>query len=56
MTKYFFHVVKQGETLLILDEKYNVSWRDIKEFNGIINENELYPGRRLKIPAIFKHG
>ncbi len=47
------HVVKAGETLSEIAEKYGASTSAIMEFNRISNANRIQVGMRLRIP---KHG
>lgn len=44
------HVVKKGECLSILGERYNVSVKEIMKLNGLQN-TIIYIGQRLTIPA-----
>ncbi|KHD89416.1 MAG: lytic murein transglycosylase [Bdellovibrio sp. ArHS] len=45
------HVVKRGENLLGIAERYNVSMSDIKEKNKIRNPSSLMVGARILIPV-----
>jgi membrane-bound lytic murein transglycosylase D len=47
-TVYKTHVVKKGESLGKISNKYNVSVTDIKKWNGL-KKSTLYAGQRLKI-------
>ncbi len=44
------HVVRNGETLITLGTIYGISWRRIKEINGIYDVNDLRPGQKIWIP------
>ncbi len=54
---YFrYHIVKRGETLYEISERYEISeyyevpWREIKERNNLSGD-EIYPGQKLIIPV-----
>ena len=47
--KLVYHVVKGGENLNLIAQKYNVSTSNIKRWNKIKNANKIYPGQKLKI-------
>lgn len=44
------HVVKKGESLSRIANKYGVTVKAIKQANGLRNDR-IYPGQKLKIPA-----
>jgi LysM repeat protein len=46
-----FHVVKKGETLLAIAERYGVSIQALLEKNQISDPNTIQEGRRLIIPG-----
>ncbi len=48
------HVVKPGETLYTIGQKYGVTYQRIKEVNGL-KSNNIYPGQRLYIENGFKY-
>lgn len=43
------YVVKEGDTLSSIADKFHTTVRDLVEFNDIKNENLIYPGQVLKI-------
>ncbi|HAW08489.1 MAG TPA: hypothetical protein DCW42_04865 [Bacteroidetes bacterium] len=43
------YIVKSGDTLQSIAEKYDVSVQDLKEINNLENPNKLVPGQKLKI-------
>ncbi|WP_424768151.1 LysM peptidoglycan-binding domain-containing protein [Paenibacillus sp. sgz302251] len=46
------HMVKKGDTLYFISQKYNVSLEEILKLNpGITNPNEIDVGMKLKIPS-----
>lgn len=45
------HIISDGETLITLGAIYGVSWREIKEKNGIRNVRRLRPGQKIWIPT-----
>jgi membrane-bound lytic murein transglycosylase D len=42
------HLVKKGESLSVIANKYKCSVNDLKKWNGLRNNN-IKPGQRLKI-------
>ncbi|MBN2091431.1 LysM peptidoglycan-binding domain-containing protein [candidate division KSB1 bacterium] len=44
------HVVRNGETLITLGTTYGISWRRIKDINGIYDVNDIRPGQKIWIP------
>jgi membrane-bound lytic murein transglycosylase D len=46
---FIYHIVKPGETLFKISQKYSVKYQDIMEINNIINANSLLKGQKLKI-------
>ncbi len=44
------HVVRNGETLITLGTIYGISWRRIKDINGIYDVNDIRPGQKIWIP------
>jgi len=47
---YVYHKVERGDTLSEIAATYKVSVRELKRLNRIRNANQLYVGKRLKIP------
>lgn len=45
------HVVKRGETLMMIAQQYGTTWQAIANENGITNPNQIYTGQRLTIPS-----
>lgn len=45
---YFYHIVKAGETMLLISTKYNVTVDQLKEWNELETTN-IYVGQRIKI-------
>lgn len=45
------HVVKKGETLSEIGEKYGVSISKIRSLNDLYGKRYIYPGQRLQIPV-----
>lgn len=45
------HVVKKGETLSEIGEKYGVSISKIRSLNDLYGKRYIYPGQKLKIPV-----
>lgn len=48
--KNIHYIVKKGDTLTKIANKYNTTVASIVALNGIINPNLIYPGQVLKIP------
>ncbi|NPA43624.1 MAG: LysM peptidoglycan-binding domain-containing protein [Chlorobi bacterium] len=46
--KYFYHTIRQGDTLWDISRKYNVSVRDLMRWNKV-SPGKLKPGTKLKI-------
>lgn len=49
---YLVHVVKKGETLTKIANKYGVSKYDLAEVNNISTKSKLYKGVKLRIPVL----
>ena len=47
--EFIYHIVKSGETLFKISQKYGVKYQDIMEINNIKNANSLLKGQKLKI-------
>ena len=50
---YETYIVKRGDTLVSISRKMYGTQKlvqQIKSVNGMINENEIYPGQKIKIP------
>ena len=45
------HIISDGETLISLASIYGVSWRRIKEANGIRDARKIRVGQKLWIPT-----
>lgn len=46
------HIVRRGETLLGIANRYGVTLEDINRANDLINPNYVYAGQRLYIPVV----
>jgi LysM repeat protein len=46
---YKIHIVKKGETLFSLGRLYQISWKELKSFNQLTNDN-IKENQTLKIP------
>ena len=51
---YVQYKVQRGDTLSEIAENYQVSVRELKKLNRIRNANELYVGRKMRIPLSEK--
>lgn len=45
------HVVRSGETLRIIAQRYGVDMRQLAAVNGIVNLDRIYVGQVLRIPS-----
>ncbi len=48
------HLVRKGETLSIIALQYEINQKDIIKLNNITNEDYLYEGQVIKLPAYQK--
>ena len=48
-SKYIEYIVKSGDTLSEIAEKYNTTYQKIAKDNNISNPNLIYPNQKLKI-------
>lgn len=46
---YSYYVVKSGDTLSAIAEKYNTTWHWLQTVNGIKNPDLIYPGQKLRV-------
>lgn len=44
------HIVRSGDVLFRIGEKYNIDWSELARVNKIKNPNKIYPGDKIKIP------
>lgn len=49
---FLVHVVRKGETITKIANKYGISKNDLADANNITTKTKLYSGIRLKIPAL----
>lgn len=45
------HLVRPGETPLLIAAQYNLTVEDLLESNGLTTDSMVYPGMRLRIPS-----
>ena len=45
------YIVKPGDTLSEIAEKYNTTYQELARFNNIENPNLIYPGEEIRIPT-----
>ena len=45
-----FHIVKKGDSLNKISERYNVNKTDIIKINNLKNPNKLYTGQKISLP------
>ncbi len=48
-SKFVYHVIRQGDTLWDIANKYNATVEQIKNLNNIKNANSLKPGQKIKV-------
>jgi N-acetylmuramoyl-L-alanine amidase len=53
--RYVHYKVQRGDTLSEIAAAYQVSANDLKKLNGIKNANQLFVGKKIKIPYKPKH-
>ena len=51
-----YHVVRRGETLSQIAERYGVSIRELMQANMLRNPNHIYAGQKLCIPGEMMPG
>lgn len=45
------YVVKKGDTLSKIANKYGITYKELAEYNNISNPNVIYVGQKIKIPS-----
>jgi LysM repeat protein len=45
------YIVKPGDTLFKIGQRFGISWTEIAEANGLVNPDQIYAGQTLKIPV-----
>ena len=45
------HIVRAGESLQLIGQRYGLDWQRLAQVNGIINPNLIYVGQVLVVPA-----
>ncbi|MDR0268376.1 5'-nucleotidase C-terminal domain-containing protein [Paenibacillus sp.] len=45
------YIVKKGDSLYSISQKYGTTWRVLQNLNHIKNANLIYPGQKIKLPA-----
>lgn len=53
-TLYVNHEVKRGDTLSMLAQSYGITTQELMRLNNIRNANQLYVGRKLRVPVTEK--
>lgn len=48
--EYSVYIVKKGDTLSDIADKYNTSYHNLANYNRIANPNMIYVGQKIKIP------
>ena len=48
-TNQTIHVVRAGETLSGIAQKYGTSWKNLQSLNNIQNPNLIYPGQKIRV-------
>ena len=49
MQKETIYIVKSGDTLSAIAQKYNTTYQELAKKNNIANPNLIYPGQKIKI-------
>lgn len=50
-TKEEVYVVKSGDTLSEIADKYNTAYQELAKYNNIENPSKIYVGQKIRIPA-----
>jgi len=50
------YVVRRGEHLSEISQRFGLDWRTVAQINGIVNPDRVYAGQELKIPALSING
>jgi predicted phage tail component-like protein len=50
-TSYSIYIVKSGDTLSEIAQKYKISTKTLQQLNGIKDPDRIYVGQKLKIPT-----
>lgn len=45
------HTIKDGESIYIIADRYNVDYQDLAKYNGLSRPDLIRPGQELKIPG-----
>ncbi|MFF2483177.1 5'-nucleotidase C-terminal domain-containing protein [Paenibacillus sp. NPDC058071] len=45
------YVVKKGDTLWTIAKTFGTTWQTLRDLNGIVNPNLIYPGQIIKLPS-----
>lgn len=55
-SNYIEYIVKSGDTLSAISQKYNITYQKIAQDNNISNPNLIYPNQKLKIYTNVSQG
>jgi hypothetical protein len=50
------YVVKKGDTLSGIAQKYHSNWKEMAKENNLANPNLIFPGQRIQVKAGLKRG
>lgn len=47
------HIVRKGETVYKIAQRYGLDWRELAGYNHLGNPDLIYPGQKLEIPPRY---
>lgn len=51
MTNLQEYTIKSGDTLIGIAKKFNTTYQNLQQINGIANANKIYAGQKIKVPG-----
>lgn len=56
-SNFITYIVKPGDSIYAIAEKYNVNYRDLLDLNGLSKDQYIYPNQQILVPregVLFK--
>lgn len=56
-SNFITYIVKHGDSIYAIAEKYNVNYRDLLDLNGLSKDQYIYPNQQILVPregVLFK--